>query len=977
MNNIKKGNTSKALHVSLIVSILAILAIGSFLIARGQTETSTIQPTSSGVSDIVQPSPEVSVESGSTPSNVCPEFNAQECEADWKSLTCQEIVRKLEKQNPGCFTDRILAGPLRDMQLRGKVVDANTGVGIAGIKIQAWSSEIEDAFDEIMTQKDGSFTVPVFKGSWQLSPLLEDSGYLYLGDDIVVPVSQKPGEPEVVIKLHVNFALSGKVVHPAHRSSKTPYSLTLSNENGETYSFELEANGGEFKVDGIVKGKYTVNLWNENPALVLPEPLSIEISEKTVTNKTFVLQPFMVKQAVDKINGRVFNIQDKNGVPNVRIVAQSQSSRNVQVEAKTDKNGNYQLTVFPGSWIVWPDFAERKDIIQGSDSLQITVVAGIPAVADFPVLTADATVKGLVSLDDVAPIEELSAYVEFHPEDPNLPVLGTNVEGGQFSLQLPAATYGVWLYLPSGSKYALTPIQPLQQVTLEPGGTKSLIIAVKERDAVIAGTLKDQKGNIIKGVPVTIYAETAGITEETQVDPGTGRYSLRVYSGVYRTWTMSYALGETDRKLLSDQKANFALPIAANSHVTQDIVLYEANAAISGKVYDADGKPFADVTVGYVNIDAEGNPFDPNTAYFEGWTTTGQDGNYKLFLPTGTYRLSVHQEGLINPPDQVIKASQDISAKADFRFASIEAAISGALRINGKSVQGWVSGWSDGGASVGTGTSAGGQFVFHVSRDLWHLSAATTIGNKYYVSDEIIVDTRQELSKTVVIDLRLELEYSLPSPIIKTFDASALTVLTLDDGTKITIPAGAISANGKLTVVASPNVFLQVEQDAKPIGLGYDIQARNAGGKNVTKFLSDVYIAIPYTDAQLQLYGLTEKDLTPAYWGEKAGTWLPVKNVSIDHENKYIVIATNHFTKFALVVAKPIKKVAGIPPIAVRQVSQQKLVQALAETKSPISRLATRSGLSLLAVAIIFGIIIIIIIIIALRLLRRKLPPMS
>jgi hypothetical protein len=605
------------------------------------------------------------------------------------------------------------------------------------------------------------------------------------------------------------------------------------------------------------------------------------------------------------------------------------------------------------------------------------VQSGLPTTADFPVIAADATVKGIVSLDGVTPISKLSAYVEFYPpEDSNLPTLGAEVENGQFSLQLPASTYGLWLYLPSGTDYALTTIQPLQQLILKSGETQNTVLTVKERDDIIEGALQDSKGNIIKNVPVTVYAQTADITEETQIDPKTGRYELRVYSGVYRTWTVSYAVGETTRRFLSDQYASYALPIAANARVTQDIVVYEADASVSGKVYDAKNVRLANVTIVYSNWDQDGNLFDSNAPWLEGSTVTDNDGSYELLLPAGTYRISAHLEGLISPPEQTAKLLRESPVKVDFRFLPINATISGLVRLQGKGVSGWVYGWSDGGASVNASTDGDGRFVFRLSHDVWHIGAAATIGNKYYVSDEITIDTKQEPTKNITFDLRLEQEYFLPPPISKTFDASALTVLTLDDGTKVTIPAGSIQKSGMLTVVASPNVFLPVEADARPIGLGYDLQARDEKNRNITKFSSDVYVAIPYTDAQLALFGLTDKDLIPSYWDEKAGTWLPVKNVSIDRESKFIVVATNHFTRFALVAAKTTSAaVSGIPTVAVKQVPKDKLDKIVSQlsTEKPLPGEKRRIPTTQLFIGLI-GLIVVVLVAAAVKLMRKKTP---
>lgn len=789
-------------------------------------------------------------------------------------------------------------------------------------------------------------------------------------------------EPTATEPTPATFTVTGAIVHQAGVSPKTDYVLGFYyNDESEAYSYELPASGGPFKIADVPGGKYSVYLWNEDPRLVLPDPFKVDISSRNASNAIFALGKLEVRLAVEKISGRVFNSRDNKGLPNITVVAQTDNSHSAYLETKTDKDGNYELKVFPGHWTVWLDLSDRKDIVQGSDPAQVTVNRGEPVTGiDFPVIVADAKLKGVVTLDGLTPLADLSGYIEFHPiETPDLPSLGVEVEKGQFSIQLPAATYGVWLYLAQDSKYGLTTIQPFQQITLASGESKTLQATVKKRDAIIEGSLRDAKGKIITGVPVQVYAATGeGLIEETNVDTKTGRYQLQVYSGVYQTWTISYAIGETERAFHYDYVVNHTLPVSANGRVTQDIILYEADSPLSGKVYDSSGQPLADVVVAYSNTDDEGNLFNPDGPHLYGSATTGNDGSYELFLLSGKYRLSAHLEGYISPSDQVVKISSDNPGKADFKFLPVEATIFGRVYLGDDPVWAMVWAWSEGGASLNVHTDAEGNFVFNVSKDVWHLGAVTTVGNRYYVSDEITVDTAKDPAQKVVLKLRLEREYEyiLPPPVSRTFEAGQLAILTIDDGTKITVPAGAIKKSGKLTLVASPNVFLPVEAQARPIGLGYDLQARDASDANISQFLSDVFIAIPYTKAQLDLYGLTEEDLIPSYWDEKSGTWLPVKNVTVDKEHGYIVVATDHFTRFALITHKPITQVAGIPPVAVRQLSPEQLKVAAVKKSLPLSLVAPGSG-NIALITVILVIVVLAVIYFVLKAAKKRKEPLG
>ena len=956
MTNIK---TKMSKNSSSIVVIIAILFFISASISLGQTlDIGTQSQTASSSAT----NPEESLQSDNSVN--CPEMTAPECTPEWRIAACQAVINKLEKVNPGCFKDWVYNGPLREFEVKGKIVDAKTGKGLKGISVQAWSETVENESAEATTGTDGTFSFTAFKGDWKVAPATDGSGYIYR--EVSVSVPQK-SDAALVIQLQTSFAVTGKIIHRGNFTTLANYSLSFRDTKGEVNWFELEKSkaGGEFKIEGLSEGKYIAELWHEDPMLTLPESVSVEISEKTAPQNVLALAPLEVKKSSNKIQGRIFNARDQKGLVNVAVFAQGETGRQITLDTKTDKDGNYELTVPTGSWLVWPDFGERKDVALQDDPKHVTVGEGTASTGvDFRVLVTDATVRGIITLDGIKPIEDLSAYIEFQPEKADLPTVGDNVEHGQFSMALVPGTYNVWLHLPSGSRYAMTTVQPFQTVTANSNKTETIVVTVKERDVTIEGAVKDSQGKIITGLPVTVYAEAGGITEQTEVDTATGRYELKVYSAVYRTWTISYAIGETKQKFLWSNVTNYAMPVAANARVTQDLTVYLADASVSGKVVSDVAKPLAGSYVSYSNLDSEGNLFDTGVSVFEGNVVTEDNGSYQLFLPSGTYRLSVSQEGLISPDSQIVKISPQSPGRVDFKFLSADATVSGQVRISGKGTGASVWGWSDGGASVFLNTNAEGKFLVRVSRDVWHFGAYVTLQNKYYVSDEMVVDTAKESSKTVAIDLRLESEFILPPSITKTFDASSLTVVTMGDGTKLTVPAGAIQGSGMLTLIASPNTLLPVQENSKPIGLGYDLQVKNEKGRNIVKFPADVFVAIPYTSEQLQLYGLTENDLVPSYWNEKAHMWVPVKNVSVDRDHHYIVIATNHFTKFVLTTHKKIATVSKIPPVAIRQVPPEKIKTAIVENKA-------EAGQSLASILVILGVTAVAILIVVLYLLRR------
>ena len=234
------------------------------------------------------------------------------------------------------------------------------------------------------------------------------------------------------------------------------------------------------------------------------------------------------------------------------------------------------------------------------------------------------------------------------------------------------------------------------------------------------------------------------------------------------------------------------------------------------------------------------------------------------------------------------------------QYKESDAQITGSVYLNGEKSSAFVWAWSESGGFSGNFTSSG-DFTLNVTQgDIWHIGADFDTSEHFYRSDEYIVEVDSEIETQ---DLVLqEASYTMPASISQTFDASTPKVLTLDNGMTITIPAGALATEGNVTVTVTPTARLAKQKSAKPLAFGYELKAYNSSGQEITTaFNSSVNIVMPYTEEMLAEMGITEDDLSGAYWDDTSTLWQGIESYVVDQDNNRITLTVDHFTSFALV----------------------------------------------------------------------------
>lgn len=257
--------------------------------------------------------------------------------------------------------------------------------------------------------------------------------------------------------------------------------------------------------------------------------------------------------------------------------------------------------------------------------------------------------------------------------------------------------------------------------------------------------------------------------------------------------------------------------------------------------------------------------------------------------------------GFMPPKTARVSLKNSKSSDVTLNLREADGRLSGFVTFNGTAVaNGWIGCWSEDGNSNGTQINNGTYRLNYTFNSTYHCEANAQTGQSFLRSDEKIITVAKEKKKSQNFTLGAA-NFVIPPPVTESFDATSPHVITLGDGTSINIPANTIATSGTVTVSANPTLNIQSQQTAKPLGYGYNFEAKDSDNKTVSTFSNNVTITFKYTDQQLTDAGIDEGSLIPSYWDSASSTWKKPTNITQDTDNNTITITSNHFTSFAVV----------------------------------------------------------------------------
>jgi hypothetical protein len=257
---------------------------------------------------------------------------------------------------------------------------------------------------------------------------------------------------------------------------------------------------GAFGIGGLEPGTYLLGTWPpfNQGGLVPPRPISVTVpSASNPYALTFGSVPKIVTGTV----------QTNTGIPvNAARVVAHRVDQQGQQATLSRPDGGYRLNLTPGLWALtvrpistthpsrWV-YNKPPQLVHFQHSL-LPEHKG----QDFAVLTADAHVTGTVRLPDGSP-PTFTVTVALH-NDEGVGRRAAVSPNGAFDVAVPHGGYKVWV-VSHDPGYIGPVVEPLR---LPPDGTISLgTLYLLEKKAAITGTVTDQGGSGVAGIPVSAW----------------------------------------------------------------------------------------------------------------------------------------------------------------------------------------------------------------------------------------------------------------------------------------------------------------------------------------------------------------------------------------------------------------------------------------------------------------------------------------
>jgi hypothetical protein len=290
------------------------------------------------------------------------------------------------------------------------------------------------------------------------------------------------------------------------------------------------------------------------------------------------------------------------------------------------------------------------------------------------------------------------------------------------------------------------------------------------------------------------------------------------------------------------------------------------------------------------------------------------DSSFSIAVPSGRrYEVGAHcpeSWGFVQPEMQIVTPTSGSTVEVVLRFKNSDATIAGTVSYQEDSntlpcSNAWVNAWSEDGQHAGGMTNDQGNYQLNVSQETtWYVDAVYhPYGeeNFYEVNEptQVVMSSSQ-----ATVDLLLHLASdTIPAATSATFDPNVGWTHTLENGATLEIPGGAIPTTDTVCISITPLVEnMRKTRNEKPLGCGYSISIseESTGNPIVDNFNTNVLITFTYSDEQLARQGLTEDDISPAYYSTTTNSWTKVESFTIDKENNKVKAQINHFSLWSL-----------------------------------------------------------------------------
>ncbi|MFQ5611659.1 MAG: carboxypeptidase-like regulatory domain-containing protein [Anaerolineae bacterium] len=823
--------------------------------------------------------------------------------------------------------------------ITGRVVRDGSGAGVPNVDVNA-SRRGADGWAWTQTDGSGNFSLDVSPGDWEVMINPGPNGtadWIYLGHPKMVSFSNDASQETVNVDFEVqstDATVTGRVEGP-NGEQLTPWSAWIDiRDNAGQGNGVPVAPDGSFNVP-VVAGTYQVWIGVDEQAYPNwsgPPTLLFNIASGETKN----LGTIRLVEKTSAIEGRVTRASDGAGMPGLMIHAWQFEGG--WASTTTDSNGNYRLPVLAGTWEVDVEPPYTSTYVTGQPPQRVVVADNqtVPGI-DFVLQEAAGIIEGTLYDPQGNLLTDINGgWAYARQGNAPEPIAGAPVDNGRFTLNVPPGTYMVGLWLPPNVGYTVSGEQqvgPLAvgevvakarnraevavasmvknelQASVQSGTPVPISFTLLPNDARIRGAffLDDAKTVPATGLMGEVFAMSGlgGAWQSVPINPVDGSFELDVAAG---TWNLGYWLQSTN--VVNSPPPDTRVTVESGQEFVFNFTVVAADATIEGVIQKPDGSPLSHAwawahrprSATSAAIDT-GDDSKPPNGYFSINVPSGGQYEVGAFAP--------EDWGYIQPDIQVVTPTTNSPVNVTLRFKDSDGTITGTVYYHdeaGNRVYGpwaWVWAWSDDGQHAGAPTDQNGRYQLNViTGTTWHVGAVYQAeqGSLFYetiVPTDVVMNSAQASAD---LDLYLAAT-ALPPAAAATFDPSVGWTRTLSDGTRIEIPAGAMPTTDTVRISITPLVEeLHNTLTARPFGFGYAIAAyeNTTGNLIASNFNANVLITFHYTEDDLRKHGVSEDDISPAYFSTTTNSWTKVESFNVDKVANRVTVQINHFSTWAL-----------------------------------------------------------------------------
>jgi len=499
-----------------------------------------------------------------------------------------------------------------------------------------------------------------------------------------------------------------------HLGNPVPNAMVHAAEaNGEHRQHrDLTSGSGYYAIGGLVTGTYVLTArppWYEG-ALLPSTPITVTLPPTPQEHDLTLGAPPKV------VTGTV---ETNTGIPvlDARVVAHRLDKRG-RVRTLSGADGGYQLDLSDGLWAltvkvistttpshwVYPNPPQLVHFQHNPKPERKQV--------DFTVLTADALVSGAVELPGGG-VPTFTVTVSLHNDEGIGARTVISPANGTFDIAIPNGGYKVWV-TPDDAGYMGPVVEPIQ---VPPDGTYDLgTLTLLERDAAITGTVTDEGGAGVAGVPVSAWRPGAPGGAEATTGPG-GQYVLPVVAG---EWHVQPSPGSDQPYIYTGPGAR--VTISSTETISDvDFSLVTAGATIAGYLVDEGGNPVTDAE-GWASATHVVTPTLHNGAPI-------QAGIFSILVPGGVYHVAAHLPAgspYMSAGERAVIVDAGETVSVTLTVKEKDARIAGGLWDPRNEdvvvgVDAGVAAWAGGNWARTAIDHGNGTFTMSVAAGLWHL----------------------------------------------------------------------------------------------------------------------------------------------------------------------------------------------------------------------------------------------------------------